>query len=106
MDAMVTARVPIEIKRQADARLKEMGSSTTELINAAYRYVLAQGQLPIPKEAAVPDEPQVKTLAGEAAREFVTIWQTRSVLEPRDYDGANFKELLDKARSDYYARLA
>ena len=36
MDAMVTARVPVEIKEQVTALLKENGSSPTELVNSAY----------------------------------------------------------------------
>lgn len=46
MDAMVTARVPIEVKEQVNARLREAGSSPTELVNAAYDYYLHCGELP------------------------------------------------------------
>lgn len=34
MDAMVSARVPAETKKQGDNVLKEIGSSATELVNA------------------------------------------------------------------------
>ncbi len=46
MDAMVTARVPVEVKERVGAMLREMGSSPTELVNAAYDYVLRCGKLP------------------------------------------------------------
>ena len=46
MDAIVTARVPIEIKEQGNAILREIGSSPTKLINAAYNYLLATHALP------------------------------------------------------------
>ncbi|MEC4183791.1 hypothetical protein VJ918_03110 [Adlercreutzia sp. R21] len=46
MHAMVTARVPVEIRDQVNAQLREMGSSATELVNAAYDYVLKTGELP------------------------------------------------------------
>lgn len=46
MDAIVTARIPIEVKEQGNAILKEIGSSPTKLINAAYSYLLATHRLP------------------------------------------------------------
>lgn len=46
MDAMVTARVPVEVKERVGSVLREMGSSPTELVNAAYDYVLKYGKLP------------------------------------------------------------
>ncbi len=49
-DAIVTARVPAEIKKQGNAVLREIGSTPTELVNAAYRYVLKERELP--KEAS------------------------------------------------------
>ena len=36
MHAMVTARVPLEIRDQVNAKLRSIGSSPTELVNAAY----------------------------------------------------------------------
>ena len=52
MHAMVTARVPQEIRDQVNAQLRSIGSSPTELVNAAYDYVLKTGLLPDPN----PDE--------------------------------------------------
>ena len=46
MHAMVTARVPVEIRDQVNAQLRDIGSSPTELVNAAYDYVLTTGELP------------------------------------------------------------
>ena len=46
MDAMVTARVPVEVKERVGSILREMGSSPTELVNAAYDYVLKYEKLP------------------------------------------------------------
>ena len=106
MDAMVTARVPVEIKRQADSKLKAMGSSATELVNAAYRYVLENGKLPGEIDASPRAELQVKTLSGEAAQAFLKQWHARSVLEAPTYTGDNFKDVLDQARGEYYARFA
>ena len=46
MDAIVTARVPVEVKDQVGAILREIGSTPTQLINRAYEYVLAKRELP------------------------------------------------------------
>ena len=106
MDAMVTARVPVEIKKRGDSKLKEIGSSATELVNSAYEYVLQTGKLPRAKATDEVPGSQVKTLSGEAVEEFRRQWAARSAFEPSSYDGANFKELLDQARGDRHARLA
>ena len=106
MDAMVSARVPVEIQKQGDSKLKEIGSSATELVNAAYKYVLEHGKLPGQEEEDGPEQPRTKTLSGTDALAFSTLWNRRAVLEAKAYDGDNFKELLEQARKDYYARLA
>ena len=106
MDAMVSARVPVEIKKRGDSKLREIGSSATELINAAYDYVIKCGKLPGVEAVAGDGEPQVKKLSGKAARAFEAAWEKREVLEARGYDGSNFKQLVDEARGDYYARFA
>ena len=106
MDAMVSARVPVEIKRQGDSKLREIGSSVTELVNSAYDYVIKYGALPCQNEPAASGDRQVKTLSGSEAKAFSSLWRKRAVLGAQGYDGGNFKELLDEAREDYYARLA
>lgn len=67
MHAMVTARVPVEIRDQVNAKLRAMGSSPTELVNAAYDYVLATGELP---DARSNDEPFRIALTDEQANEL------------------------------------
>lgn len=47
MEAMVTARIPVEIKEQGNAILKEIGATATQLVNAAYEYLLATRELPV-----------------------------------------------------------
>lgn len=106
MDAMVSARVPAEVKKRGDAMLRDIGSTVTELVNSAYAYLLENGRLPKEEASAGPVQPCVKTLSGEQASEFKEQWASRSVLQARAYDGDNFKELLDEARGEYYARFA
>lgn len=44
----VTARIPDEIQRQGTDILKELGATTTQLVNAAYTYLISQHRLPAP----------------------------------------------------------
>lgn len=46
MDAMVTARVPVELKDQVTALLRQNGSSPTELVNSAFEFYLETQRLP------------------------------------------------------------
>lgn len=105
MDAMVSARVPVEIKKRGDSTLKAIGSSATELINAAYKYVIEHEELPTGVAQKRTDEPRIKTLSGDAAKRFADRWGKCAVLEAQEYDGSNFKELLNQAREERYARL-
>ena len=52
MDAIVTARVPVEIKEQGARILKGLGATQSQLVNAAYDYLIATGELPNVKAAA------------------------------------------------------
>ena len=106
MDAMVSARVPVEVKKQGDRKLKEIGSSATELVNAAYSYLIETGELPVKRSLQVASKPQVKTLSGEAAAAFRNRWDSREKLEAPGYNGDNFKQQLNQARGEYYARFA
>lgn len=67
MHAMVTARVPAEIRDQVNAQLRDIGSSPTELVNAAYDYVLKTGELP---EVNRGDAPLRITLTDAQANEL------------------------------------
>jgi antitoxin component of RelBE/YafQ-DinJ toxin-antitoxin module len=55
MDIVITARIPQEVKEFAVLKLREMGSSPTELINAAFDYFLATGKLPDPHQVSGPE---------------------------------------------------
>ena len=52
MDSIVTARIPVEVKNQVSEVLESLGSNTTQLINAAFEYVLVTGRLPDAHEGA------------------------------------------------------
>lgn len=54
MNAMVSARVPVELRDQVNALLREKGSTPTELINRAYRLFLETKELPGSPEHTAP----------------------------------------------------
>ncbi|MDO4183023.1 MAG: hypothetical protein Q4E12_05400 [Coriobacteriia bacterium] len=46
MSTMITARIPDEVVSQGRLKLQELGASTTDLVRAAYDYLIAEGKLP------------------------------------------------------------
>lgn len=99
MDATVSARVPVEVKKQGDAILKEIGSSATELVNAAYDYVLKNKALPH-AQTPPPATMQRKVLRGKQLEQFKAFWSAHTAPEIPEYDGTNFKELLGRLREE------
>ena len=49
MNPVVTARVPEGVRARGVDVLREIGSSTSELINAAFEYVIKERELPKPR---------------------------------------------------------
>ena len=118
MDAIVTARVPVEIKDQVTTILKEMGSSPTKLINAAYNYVLATHELPTPRtgleyhsqdqEDAVPAK-QVRIVTSQIHRELERSLEATTLQVPQGFwdelGDHDYKDLIAEGRHADYATL-
>ena len=103
MDAMVSGRIPIEMKERGSALLSEIGATQTELIKSAYEYLIAEGKLPTPSA----------TLAGPAAltkrdinalEQFIN--ETTLAVDPSFWDGFDLKEALAEGRRADYEALA
>ena len=117
MDAIVTARVPVEVKEQANVILKELGSSPTKLINAAYTYLLATHELPSPR-VVVEYSPVGGELRSnrqytvlrltdkERERALAAAPATRLPVVSDEQRKRSFEELLADAREERYAPLA
>lgn len=103
MDAMVTARVPIEIREQGNSILKSIGSSPTELVNAAYDYVLKTGELPLAGNPPCPDT--AARILSEAQRSEL-LSSLKEMTLPMPDANRSFRELLAEARDDRYAHLS
>ena len=105
MDAVVTARVPVEIKEQGNTLLRNMGSSPTELINEAYRYVLKHGKLPSSRDGAAPSEPTARRLTPKQRANLRASLAAMTLPIPHD-DGRSFESMLADARDERYAYLS
>lgn len=46
MSRMISARVPDALYEQANIQLEKLGASTSELVNAAFEYLLREHRLP------------------------------------------------------------
>lgn len=114
MDAIVTARVPVEIKEQGAAILREIGSTPTKLINAAYDYLLATHQLPSPQVTVEYLGAPATSASGKKVR--IITKQMREELErslaactlpepPGGWDTRDYREIIAEGRLAEYEAL-
>lgn len=109
MDAMVTARVPVEVRNQGNAILKRIGSSPTKLVNAAYDYVLRHESLPDqePSAPAAGGEPQktVRIITPEIRAQIEAAFAAVALPTPvGGWDPRDYKEIIAEGkRADYEA---
>ena len=111
MDAIVTARVPVEIKDQVSAILAEMGSSPTKLINAAYEYVMRTRELPRASDAPSADTPvTVRRLTAEQRSELEAALDQCTLDIPQSFwdelGDRSYKEAIADWRWEDYAALS
>ena len=103
MDATVSARVPVAVK----ALLSELGATPSQLINAAYRYVLAERRLPEPRGTLERQQGQHRQLsAGQQARIARSLRAMYVGDSSPAAEAPSFKQQLNQARDDRYARFA
>lgn len=104
MDSIVTARVPSEIKEQGNDILRSIGATPTQLVNAAYEYVLAHEALP----QAMPERPDSskRALSPEQKLRLESFVARSTCVVPESYwDGKSYKELLEEGRRRDYEAL-
>lgn len=104
MDTTASARVPVEVKRQGDAVLRGLGSSPTELINAAYAYVIECGSLPRPPRAKPTD---TRGLSKARQAELRSFLERSSASAPDAFwrDFTSYGDLLQEGRTADYEAL-
>ncbi len=106
MNAMVTARVPIEVKEQGGKILEEIGSNPTDLINKAYAYVLKYGALPGDLEAFQNGAGERQTVSPEMLDELRGAYEEMSLPLEDAWGSISFKEIRDQLEEDRRARFA
>ncbi len=105
MDSIVTARVPAGIKEQGKAALQKIGATPTDLVNAAYRYVLAEGKLPHVDEKPFASAEQPRKLSSTQKKKLKQQIEATTFPVPASYwEGKTDKELLVDALTEKYAR--
>ncbi len=105
MDSIVTARVPSGIKEQGRVALEKIGSTPTELINAAYEYVLAKGELPSVKKEPLADPSKKRVLSADQKRMLQERMQCGTFPVPASYwKDKTDKQRLTEALEQKYAR--
>lgn len=102
VDAIVTARVPTEIKEQGNAILKRIGSSPTELINAAYRYVLDYEELPTVAPPLEEMADRHRNLSPEKKAQIKAFIDRTTLKAPSSWNGKSFDELREEAMRERY----
>ena len=98
--ALVSARVPTEIKKQGNIILEKIGSSPTQLVNSAYQYIIDNGKLPSAEQELKPAKRKLDAMQ-------INKIKARSLLmalpdSELALDGKDIKEVLaQKRRADY-----
>ena len=101
MDPIASARVPAEIKRQGDDKLKKLGATTTELINAAYQYLLEVGSLPSARVEA--EDQGNRHLSADQLADFRAFMAKTSLKPPASWEGKSYEDLYEDAMQERYA---
>ena len=101
MDTVASARIPVEIKRQGDAKLKQLGLNTTALIRAAYDYLLETGTVPQTRQAQTGAE-GTRTLSEQQRWEFQQFMSRTTLPAPASWQGKTYEQLYEEAMRDRY----
>lgn len=103
MMATVTARVPAEIRRQGNAVLEQLNATPTELIRAAYEYVLATGQMPVAKDGTGRDASELPDEKQRKLAEMIA--ETTFDVSPSLLDFDSYKQIRAQGLAEKYEAL-
>lgn len=106
MDSIVTARVPAGIKEQGKDILQKIGATPTDLVNAAYRYVLEEGKLPQVDSKPITHGDKPRKLNASQKKKLKQRLARTTFSVPASYwDGKTDEELLEQALGEKYASV-
>lgn len=105
-DTMVAARIPSGVKTQGDSILAEIGSTTTELINSAYTYLLRNRQPPIQQESDSTIQSGVHALNAEQMQRLHARKERMTSAVPSSYwRSSTYRLELEEALKEKYETL-
>ena len=101
MSTMVSARIPSDVYARGVKKLKGIDSNVTDLVRAAFDYVISTDKLP--SENCMSVKPGKRSLSKEQALEFNTLFYgaTQPLNLPEHFDYK--KELADGLVEEYEA---
>ncbi len=102
MDPVVTARVPEAVRDRANEVLRSIGATPSQLINAAYEYVIREGRLP---SSAKAPEDEHRELTPDIAAEIDAFLGRTRLPDSLEWDGTAFKEMYDETMEYRNAHL-
>lgn len=102
VDSIVTARVPKEIKRQGNNVLKKIGATPTDLVNAAFRYVIDHGELPRSYPSLEEVARRRRALSDDRKRALKERAEKMTLKAPPAWEGKSFDQLREGAMEDRY----
>ena len=103
MDPVVTARVPEGIRSRGVDVLKEIGSSTSELVNAAFAYVIQEHKLPKSKD--VVSKASLRQVSAQQLAQARSFMEDVCIAVPQQWDRRTFEDLLEEVRAEQYESL-
>ena len=100
MSTMISARIPSDIYAQGIKKLKGMDSCVTDLVRAAFDYVISTGKLPTDDAAMV--KPGTRSFSKEQALKFNSMFYGSN--EPLDLsDDFEYKKAVNRFECEYEA---
>ena len=104
MDAIVSARVPVALKERGNGILRDIGCTPTQLINAAYQYLLSEHELPKPRDPLEGMKGTKRELTDQQREKIRRSLQAMYVGPPATDE--SFSSQLSAARDERDARFA
>ncbi len=104
MDPMVSGRVPLLLRNRVNQKLKELGSSPTELINKAYEFVDITNALP---SAKTKPKSGSRKLDQESQEQLSSFFDKTTYPVPEKYFGnLSYDEILENEMRREYEALS
>lgn len=102
MSKMVSARIPSALYEQASLLMESLGFTTSELVNAAFEYVLKEHALPQVSPSS--KDTKKRSLSSKQKGELAEFFEQCTI--PVDVPNFDYKKILREGKIDDYETLA